>query len=345
MKLAILFGGSSNEHDISIASACSIINHLDASKYEIHALYLDKNNQSYKVNLLPDNKEKVTTETILKNIEKLPDFFTYLKSMNCVFIMIHGKNGEDGTIASILNFLNIPYVGNDVTPSVITMDKIYTKDILELNGIRTAKYISFSQYNDEYIYKGKTLKKKELIAKIEQNINYPMFIKPAKSGSSIGVFKVLNKKELIQAIKEALKIDNRILIEQAIEGKELECAILEKNNCVKASLVGEIKTDNEFYSYTAKYNDPTSQTIIPAIIPKEIMLNIQNIAIQAFKILDLHTFSRIDFFLTRNNEIILNEINSIPGFTTISMYPKLWEKTQIKYSKLLDILINEAIKK
>lgn len=345
MKLAIIFGSSSNEHDVSVVSAASIIKNLDKDKYKITPIYLDSNNKFY---LWKEDIKKIKPLTIgilPTNLEPIKEPFSYLKTFDCVFMMIHGKNGEDGILSSILEFEKIPYVGNKPRASMITMDKILTKDLLERNGIKTAKYISFMKYNDEYILKGESYSLKEVLNKIKSEMNFPLFIKPANSGSSIGVSKVTNSEELKTGILNALEIDNRILVEEGIIGKELECGILEENKMISASVIGEIKPAEEFYSFDAKYKNVESKTIIPANISKSDRDEIRKTAIKAFKILDLHGFSRIDFFLTENHEIILNEINAIPGFTEISMYPKLWEESGIPYSELLDTLINESIKK
>jgi len=342
LKIAVLFGSSSNEHEVSVVSASSIIKNLDKNKYDITPIYLDKENNFYLWNENIDNIKPLEIGILPNNLEKIYNPFEYLKQFELVFLMIHGKNGEDGIISSILDFLKIPYVGNKTASSVITMDKIYTKDILETNNIKTAPYISFTKYNDEYIHKGKSLNYLELINIINTKLGYPMFVKPANSGSSIGITKVNNKNELDSAINIALKIDNRILIEEMVVGKEVECAILEKDENIIPSLVGEIASAEDFYSFTAKYTNKDSLTLIPANLDVKIINKIRKLAVKIFKTLNLHIYSRIDFFVTKDNKIILNEINTIPGFTEISMYPKLFEATGISYSDLLDTLINEA---
>ena len=342
MKIAILFGSSSNEHEVSVISAASIIKNLDKKKYDITPIYLDKENNFYLWQENINNIKPLEIGILPTNLEKIYNPFEFLKQFELMFLMIHGKNGEDGIISSILDFLNIPYVGNNTASSVITMDKIYTKDILETNGIKTSPYISFTKYNDEYIFKGRSLSYIELINIINNKLSYPIFIKPANSGSSIGITKVNNKKDLDSAINIALKVDNRILIEEMIEGKEVECAILEKDGEIIPSLVGEIASAEDFYSFTAKYTNKDSLTLIPANIDVKTMNKIRKLAVKIFKILNLHIYSRIDFFVSKDNKIILNEINTIPGFTEISMYPKLFEATGILYSELLDALIKEA---
>ena len=341
MKLAIIFGSASNEHDISIVSATSIIKNLDKEKYQITPIYLDKNNEFYwwKKNVLEIDVLKVGEKPL--ELEKIKDPFTYLKGFDLVWIMIHGVPGEDGTIAGILDFLKIKYIGQKPRASIVTMDKILTKEILEQNGILTTKCLAFTKYNDEFIYKNRSLNKDEVLEKIKEKIKYPLYLKASNSGSSIGVYRVLNDDELKEKLNEALKIDTRILVEEECVGQELECAVLEDNHEVKASRVGEVLAIDKFYSFDAKYHNPTENTIIPANIDKDIEAKIQKYAVQIFKLLECHGYSRCDFFL-RDGQIYLNEINTIPGFTTISMYPKLFQADNIDYAQLLDIIIENA---
>lgn len=345
MKIGILFGGSTNEHEVSVVSASSIIKNIDKEKYEIIPIYLDKKNNFY-------IWEKEVSEIDILQFGKLPEElkkvanpFEYLKEFDLIFIMIHGKNGEDGIFSSILSFLNIPYVGNAPASSLITMDKILTKEILERNNIKTSPYIYFSVYNNEYVYKDKIISKKELYEIIISKLTFPLFVKPANSGSSLGITKVKNIEDLGEAIEIALKVDHRILIESEIKGREIECGVLEKDGELLASVLGEVLSAEEFYSYTSKYTNSESATIIPAKIDTKIAKKIQETAMNAFRILDCHTYSRCDFFLTNDYKIILNEINTIPGFTEISMYPKLFAASGISYKELIDILINNSLNK
>jgi len=303
---------------------------------------MDKENNFYK--WLDDvNKiEVLKIGELPQNIEKLDNFFKYIKDFDLVFMMVHGKNGEDGILSSILDFLKIKYVGNKPSASMITMDKIFTKDILERNNIKTSKYLYFTKYNNAYIYKDLSLNLEEIERVINANLSYPLFVKPANSGSSIGITKVEEKNNLREAILLALKTDTRILVEEGVIGKEVECGILESNGEIIASRVGEVVSADEFYSFDAKYCNSESITLIPAKISEDIENKVRDAAIKVFKILNCHGYSRCDFFVTSSNEIILNEINTIPGFTEISMYPKLFEASNISYSNLLDILIKEA---
>ncbi len=344
MKLGILFGSSSNEHEVSIVSATSIIENLNKEKYEIIPIYMDKENNFYKWNKNVLEIREMKLGEYPQELELIEDYLAYFKTLDCVFIMVHGKNGEDGILSSIFDFLNISYVGNKTLPSIITMDKVLTKNELEKNNIKTSPYLSFLVYNNEYIIDGFSLNIEKLIEVIEKKLKYPIFIKPASSGSSIGITKSSNREELLEGINKAIKIDSHILLEEMVYGRELECAILEYNENIIASRLGEVNAKDSFYDFNEKYQSTYSNTQIPAIVDTDIEIKIREIAKRAFKLLNLHLYSRIDFFLTIDNEIIINEINTIPGFTKISMYPKLLENIGYSYSSILDILIEEAIK-
>lgn len=331
IKLGIIYGGLSTEHEVSINSAKSIIDNIDKDKYEIYKIYIDKKGNWYK----EDNK--------------IDNVFDYLRNLDVIFPILHGLYGEDGTIEGLFELLGVPYVGCNVLSSSICMDKIYTKMILDKIGIDTAKYIYVKKVKDKYIYINNTFDEKELSLEeisllVEDSLSFPVFVKPSRSGSSIGINKAHNKEELIKYIKYASGFDSKILIEENIIGRELECAIL-GNALVEASPIGEILPKGEFYSYNAKYIDD-SETLIPNDIDKIVCDKIRSVAVKAYKALDCRGLSRVDFFLEKDtNRIILNEINTMPGFTTISMYPKLWESIGISYKELLDKLINLALEK
>lgn len=345
MKIAVLFGSSSNEHEVSVVSAASIIKNLNKEKYQITPIYMDKTNKFYEWKENINNIKPLKIGVLPKELEAIDNIFEYLKAFKLVFIIIHGKNGEDGVLSAILEFLGIKYIANKMNASVVSMDKILTKDILEANNIKTAKYLYFNKYNDKYLWKDQELDFEELLSKIESSFAYPVFVKPSNSGSSIGVSKASNSKELKEAILKALEIDSRILVEEAIIGREVECGILEKDGELLASVVGEVLSAEEFYSFDAKYKIAESKTIIPANISEEVANTVRDLAIKVFRVLNCHGYSRVDFFIKGKQEVILNEINTIPGFTEISMYPKLFEASGIKYEELLDIIIDEALNK
>ena len=268
----------------------------------------------------------------------------YFQDIDVIFPVLHGSGGEDGTIQGMFEILNIPYVGSKVLGSSICMDKAYTKIIFEKAKINQANYVYIRKNKEKYIlveedFSEEELDLNEIINKIIKKLEFPMFIKPSNSGSSVGINKVNNIDELKNAIKYAELFDNKILIEEGIEGKEIECAIL-GNEEIEASILGEIIPAEEFYSYDAKYNNKESKTIIPANLDTDTSKEVRKIAKKAYKATDCRGFARVDFFVDKNNKIYINEINTIPGFTEISMYPKLWEASG---TELLDKLINYAL--
>ena len=270
----------------------------------------------------------------------------YLKELDIVFPVLHGLYGEDGTIQGLLELLKVKYVGCKVLGSSICMDKVYAKIIFEKAQIPQANYVYVKADKDQYIYVNENFEEKELdlknIAEItEQKLGFPVFVKPSNSGSSVGIKKANNIEELEDAIKYASNYDTKILIEEEIIGREIECAVL-GNTDVKATCVGEILPAEDFYTFDAKYNNSESRTVIPAEIPEEKVEEIRKQAIKAFKAIDGTGLSRVDFFLGNNGEIYINEINTMPGFTQISMYPKLFEASGISYKELLNRLIELA---
>lgn len=329
IKLGIVYGGVSTEHDISVMSAKSVIENLDKEKYEIHEIYINKYGKWYEV--IDDEKEEIY------------NLIWTLKKLDVVFPVLHGLGGEDGTIQGMLEMLKVPYVGCKVLASSVGMDKVYAKIIFEKAGIPEAPYVYIKKKENGYIIVNENFEEEEFkVESITKKLNYPMFVKPSNSGSSVGVKKATNNEELKMAIENAGQYDNKILIEQGINAREVECAILDGTE-VRASTVGEIISAEEFYSFDAKYNIPESKTIIPADISKEQIEQIQKLAIRAFKAIDGRGLARADFFIEKDtNKIYINEINTMPGFTKISMYPKLFEAVGITYTELLDKLIENT---
>ena len=329
MKVGVIYGGMSTEHDVSIMSGKNVLENLDKKKYDIIPIYIDKNGKWY-----INNKE-------IKNI------VDKLKEMDVIFPVLHGLYGEDGTIQGMLELLKIPYVGCDIISSSMCMDKVYTKCVLQKANIKQAKYIYIKNENT-YVneeFEEMKLENDEIVKLVEEKLQFPVFVKPSNSGSSVGVTKASNAPELIKAIEEASIYDKKVLVEEAIVGKEVECAVLGNDN-PKASTVGEILSAEEFYSYDAKYNNAESKTRIPAQISEEKIEEIRKAAVKAFKATDCKGLARVDFFVKNDtNEVYINEINTMPGFTEISMYPKLWEYMGINYSELLDELINLAMER
>lgn len=337
LKLGVIYGGMSTENKVSCVSGASVIKNLNKEKYDITPIYIDEKGNWFEVKNL-DKNEKIEIDDVMK----------FLKKFDVVFPVLHGLYGEDGTIQGIFELLKIPYVGCGVLASSVGMDKVYTKVIFNKAEINQTKYVYIRKYEDKYIYIDNNFNEKVLgIKDIEkiviEKLKYPMFIKPSNSGSSVGISKANNQEELESAIVEASKFDKKILIEEGIDGREVECAVL-GNEEVKSSCVGEIKAADEFYSYDAKYKNQESKTLIPANISEEKSKEIQKLAIKAFKAIDGKGLSRVDFFIEKDTEkVYINEINTLPGFTSISMYPKLFEQVGVGYTELLDKLIDLAL--
>ena len=347
IKLGVVFGGMSTENEVSIVSASYVLSNLDINKYDITAIYIDKEGKFWECK--DEYKPKKFGEAII-NKQEIKNVYEYLGKLDVIFPVLHGLYGEDGTIQGMLEMLKKPYVGCHVLASSVGMDKVYTKVVFEKAGINQVKHEYIRKYKDGYIHVdnhfNETIVTDKEAAKIaSENLGFPVFVKPSNSGSSVGVRKAENVEELIDAINYAAKYDKKVLIEEGIDGKEVECAVL-GNEEVIVSSVGEIKAADEFYSYDAKYNNTESKTQIPADLPEEISEKIRNQAIKAFKAIDGKGLSRVDFFVEKDtNKIYLNEINTLPGFTSISMYPKLFENVGIGYRELLDKLIDLALEK
>ena len=343
IKLGLIFGGMSTENEVSVMSANSVLKNLDKKKYEIFPIYISKNGEWYQY----DNLENIEINENMLHLHKMENVMAYIQKLDVLFPVLHGLYGEDGTIQGLFAILKKPYVGCGVLASSLGMDKAYTKVIFEKANIRQAPYIYLKKYKNTYIYIDKEFNEKELTLEevaeiVAKEIEFPAFIKPSNSGSSVGINKAKNKEELKKYIQYAGKFDNKILIEKGINGQEVECAVL-GNEKIIASCVGEIKSADEFYRYDSKYQNENSKTVIPANINKETSEKIRNLAIKAFKAIDGKGLSRVDFFVeNETNNIYINEINTLPGFTKISMYPKLFEAVGIQYSELLDKLIELA---
>ena len=344
LKLGVIFGGMSTENEVSVVSGKYILSNLDKTKYDIYPIYINKEGEWYEFR---GKYDELKMEKIPENLGKIENIMQYLKKLDVIFPVLHGLYGEDGTIQGLFELLKIPYVGCKVLGSSIGMDKVYTKIVLEKARINQTKSCYIQKYNDKYIlinerFDEERLGISELCEKIQQKVKYPIFVKPSNSGSSVGISKAENIKQLQIAIEEAGKYDCKILAEEGIDGKEVECAVL-GNEDVIAGEVGEIRPADVFYSYDAKYNNENSKTVIPAEITTEQADEIKKIAIKAFKAIDGKGLARVDFFMeNKTGKIYLNEINTMPGFTQISMYPKLIEAYGIPYKKLLDKLIELA---
>lgn len=347
-ELCVIFGGQSPEHEISRKSVTSILNNLNKEKYNITTIGITKKGEWYlysgdyskiengdweqdktnkKAFLSPDASDKAVI---------VFDGDTYSKiHIDVIFPVLHGEHGEDGTIQGLFEMSNIPYVGMGVMASANAMDKTTTKIVFQNAGIPQADWVVVLNTDD---FESK-------MNEIENKLGYPCFVKPARTGSSVGVGKAHNRDELKSALINAAKFDRKILVEEHIDGHEVECAVLGNEN-PKAATVGEIMPTVEFYDFDAKYNDNSTKLQIPADLPSETIEKIREYAVRAFKALDGSGLSRVDFFVKHSDgSVVLNEINTLPGFTNISMYPKLWGASGIEYSELLDSLIELAEKR
>ena len=337
-KIAILFGGQSTEHEVSRVSAASVLRNIDQTKYEIYPIGITKDGLWFKYTGKLDNIESGEWEKDEAYKASQGQNILFNKEVDVVFPVLHGLFGEDGTIQGMCKLLNIPCVGPGVMSSAMCMDKVYTKYLLENFNIKQAAYVVINAH--EY-----AVNKDRLLEEIERKLGYAVFIKPSNSGSSVGITKAHNKEELIIGVEEALKYDRKILVEHAINAREIEVAVL-GNNYPEASIPGEIIPAKEFYDYEAKYNSEASKLLIPAALNEAKLQIIKEEAVKIYKILDCAGMARVDFLVDKETEeVYLNEINTIPGFTKISMYPKMWQATGKTYVQLIDELIKLAIER
>ncbi|WP_058485870.1 D-alanine--D-alanine ligase family protein [Defluviitalea phaphyphila] len=346
--VVVLFGGQSSEHDISLLSAKNIISNIDTDRYSILMVGITKEGKWLLYNgsidnIKPREWEKhaspafISPDATQKSLIKINKNKFEAIPIDVVFPVLHGLYGEDGTVQGLLEMARIPYVGCGVLASSISMDKVYTKIIAEKQGIDQADYV--------VAYKKELKEIDKVVSKIESSLDYPCFIKPSNAGSSVGITKAHNREELIKGLNLAAVHDRKILVEEAIIGREIECAVL-GNEEIRASLVGEIISAGEFYDYDAKYNNEESKTIISPDLPREIVEEIREKAIRIFKAIDGQGLSRVDFFVEKDtNKVIFNEINTMPGFTPISMYPMLWENMGISKKELVNKLIELALRR
>ena len=348
IRVAVLFGGRSAEHEVSLQSAGNVIDVIDREKYETVLIGIDRNgawflNDESMSLLNSDNPRLIALNKGNDPVSLIPgdktgvlmnlDTPSSITAVDVVFPVLHGPYGEDGSIQGLAKLANVPCVGSDILGSAIGMDKDVSKRLLRDAGIPIANHICIRRngVNDE------------LFRRVKRVLGFPVYVKPANMGSSVGVVKVSELAELSAAIDTALQYDTRVLLEQAIVGREIECAVLGNDEPI-ASIVGEIGTTDGFYSYEKKYIDENAATLtIPASLEKSTLQRVQNIAIAAFKTLEARGMARVDMFLTENGEVYINEINTIPGFTAISMYPKLWQASGVSYTELIDRLIQLAL--
>ncbi|MEG0275676.1 MAG: D-alanine--D-alanine ligase family protein [Coprobacillus sp.] len=340
-KVLILCGGQSSEHIVSRMSCTSVLNNIKKDKYQVTLVGIDKTGHWFELNQEQDDLVK---ETWLDQSIKIEDIYGLLKQQDVVFPVLHGKYGEDGTIQGLLELAEVPYVGCRVLGSSVSMDKIYTKKILETVGIPQVKSLYIKKkYNGELVVvKNNFDESKDILNEVDNYLGFPCFMKASRSGSSVGCYRVDTKEEFYDKLNETAQYDTHIVIEECIDCIELETAVLGNDDPV-VSRVGQIMPHGEFYTFESKYEDEESKTCIPALVDESIQEQIREYALKVFKAVDGHGLSRVDFFLDKKtNKVYLNEINTMPGFTHISMYPQLIADLGISYSELIDRLIELA---
>ena len=349
-KVCVIFGGVSNEHEISLMSAKSIIDNIPNDKYDVVKVGITKKGRWL---FFPGSTDEIISDTwhehedcvpclispdkTTKGLIKIYDNEIFFEKIDVVLPVLHGKNGEDGTIQGLLELAGIPYCGCGLLASAACMDKVYTNIIFDNAGIARCRW--------DYIRAHEAADIDAVEARMAGQFGYPMFVKPSRSGSSVGISKVNNKDELRSAINLALAHDDKIVFEEFIQGHEVECAVYGNIPDLIASEVGEIGATASFYDYDDKYKNGTSRTFIPASVSKEIRDEIRETAKRAYTALGCAGLSRVDFFVEKDtNRILINEINTLPGFTTISMYPKLMQYEGMSYAELVDGIIQLGLK-
>lgn len=350
LSLAVIFGGVSSEHEVSRMSATSILENLSPEQYDVHMVGITKKGQwllytgevkdilSGAWEQGPVDPAFLSPDPTVHGLVVLRDGKAETLRLDVIFPALHGKNGEDGTIQGLFQLSQIPYVGCDTESSAICMDKAVTHTLLSAADIEQAHYLWF--YADRFDAAPDTIKKK-----IKARLDFPVFVKPANAGSSVGVSKVERYEDLDEAIRKAAREDKKVIVEEGIRGQEVECAVL-GNRDAQASIVGEIGASAQFYDYDDKYVNGTSQLYIPARLDEEVAEKIRRTAVRAYRLLGCSGLTRVDFFVTEgDHRVVLNELNTLPGFTSISMYPKLWMAMGLTYGELLDKLIDLAFQK
>lgn len=346
LKVAVLFGGVSSEHEISLISAYSVLTNMPKDMYDImcigitkkgHWMYYPGEYENIKDGTWENNPDCSTAilspDRVHKGIIVIGKDEVFLRKVDVVFPVLHGANGEDGSVQGLCQLAGLPFVGCDMTSSAVCMDKSLTHTVLDTAGIKTAKYVTLMRHSLGGM--------EEICDTVEKALSYPVYVKPSSAGSSVGVSRAANRDELKDGLKKAFAHGDKVVAEQEIIGKEVECAVLGNGKNIIASVPGQITTAEGFYDYDAKYKKNTSVLDIPAKISEEEMRELRDIAKKAYMACGCGGMARVDFFVTENG-IVLNEINTIPGFTPISMYPKLMENTGITYPALLDRLIQLA---
>lgn len=337
----IICGGQSTEHTISRMSCTSVLKNLHRDRYELTLVGIDQSGEWY---LLDAGQEDLTLDSWLDHSTHIEDIYHLLKQQDVIFPVLHGQYGEDGTIQGLFELAGVPYVGCRTLASSVAMDKIYTKKILETVGIPQVKSLYVKKrYDGQYVVVNHQFDETDdILTAVKNQLGFPCFVKASRSGSSVGCYRVDHEEDLLEILHQAGQYDSHIVIEECIDCIELETAVLGNDDPI-VSRVGQIMPHGEFYTFESKYEDEESKTCIPALVDANIQDQIREYAVKVFKAVDGHGLSRVDFFLDKKtNQIYLNEINTMPGFTKISMYPQLIADLGITYSDLIDRLIDLA---
>ena len=349
LSVCVLFGGVSPEHEVSLRSAEAVLNHLDKEKYNIFPVGITKDGDwvlfgGTDYSMLPagtwenhkNNRRAAISPIRGQGLLSFENDCVIRERIDVVFPVLHGENGEDGSIQGLLQIAGIPCVGPGVSASAVCMDKTLTKLVAGLAGVRQAEWLLVTR-------DGFASHREAVMAQVEEKFVYPVFVKPAGTGSSVGVSKVRSREELEPAIEAALRYDSKVLVEEFINGREIEVAVL-GNQTPMASVCGEIDSGADFYDYDAKYISDTSTAHIPARLPEEVAEKVRELAVRVYSAMGCRGLSRVDFFVTNESgEVVFNEINTLPGFTSISMYPKLFVASGLPYGQLLDELLRLAV--
>ena len=343
-KLGLLYGGKSAEHKVSMQTAMAVIKALDTDKYDIHPIYISESGEWVRGPQLMGPVENVkelafTQQTQIGSNALSTTLFQVNDetSLDVIFPLLHGPNGEDGTVQGLLELLNLPYVGNGVLASSAGMDKVIMKNIFEVARLNQVKYNSFirSDWQSD---------KDTAYDRVEKELGFPCFVKPANLGSSVGISKCTTREELETAFIEAFQFDRKIIVEEGLTAREIEVGVL-GNDHPEVSVAGEIVPKKDFYDYKAKYEDGDTALIIPADVTESEYAAIKEDAIKAFKALDCSGLVRADFFLTNEGKVYINEVNTMPGFTPFSMFPLLWKHTGLEYDELINKLVDLAVER
>jgi D-alanine-D-alanine ligase len=341
--MAVLFGGRSGEHEISVISARSMLDAVNKDRYEIIPVYITSDGRWFYWEGF-DSGGPVPDDTFTPYLPIAdPSAGAFLRSadgehelgVDVVFPLLHGPYGEDGTVQGLLEMAGVPYVGSGVLGCSLAMDKALSKTVMRAESLPTVDFVTL----DRETYENNDAK---IIKRIDSAVGYPIFVKPVNLGSSIGITKVHNRGELAPALDDAFKYDSKVICEQGVAAREFECSVL-GNLKPEAAEVGELRPKREFYDYEAKYVTDDTELVIPAPITSEVRERIRELAVKAFVVHDCRGLARVDFFYVENKDVVLvNELNTMPGFTPISMYPKLWSAVGLDYSKLIDRLVELA---